>query len=372
MTTYPFKRNICSDLILSSVNNPITFLLGPKRCGKTVSLKQLDAQFSNAEYINFTALSDDQKLDAYDEICSSIRQDENKTYLLDEITHSFMPELEIKEISELFFETANTHTHLVITGNPSFVLEIWAYRAFGGNTAFIRTDYLTYDEWLKYRYFKNEGDGYPTYAKFLVEVAVFHHLTSLKDHLASCISDACISNRNTTNVVWGNDVYRIEEDIDSLLDICYLSLFSITDTLSFPNINTKQPSGIRQILHHFARACKGLGKPVLEEKLVNAFAEHYDHFRKTDPALLKQGIRFLYLNGILSVITAPEDPDTLIDILRDLKTCDPKRNYNNDLFARYHFYFRHSLFYVLVLKDLWGDQYPGELPQALAECIRNI
>ena len=38
---YKFKRDIYRDIKMSIVNNVVTFLLGPRKCGKTICLKQI-------------------------------------------------------------------------------------------------------------------------------------------------------------------------------------------------------------------------------------------------------------------------------------------------------------------------------------------
>lgn len=365
MDNYPFKRDFYYDLVISATNNKATFLLGPRKCGKTVSLKQAEKHFANAEYIDFKTLPDTDKLDAIDHVCNSIREGEEKVYLLDEITYSYNPELEINKISEMFSETSNSSTHVVFTGSQSIAIESWAHRAFGGNAAFIRSDFLKYNEWLKYTHLDNNEDSYE---KFLLEVADFYNFTSLKDYLAGCIDETLVSNLKTTNAVWGNNVYLIKDDIDSLLDICYTSLFSLHNHITYQNL-TRESQLTSKIRFYFREACKELGDSSIGERIANSFVGHYDSFRTKDLALLKQGFLFLYQCGIISITPVTDNLDSFTDILRDFKSEDSKINYKDELFAKYNICFRYPMFYVRILQDILGEHFPEKLPAALVGSI---
>lgn len=51
-TQYNFKRDFFYEAENAIENSSITFITGPKKCGKTVCLRQLADAYENALYIN--------------------------------------------------------------------------------------------------------------------------------------------------------------------------------------------------------------------------------------------------------------------------------------------------------------------------------
>ena len=51
-TQYNFKRDFFYEAENAIENSNITFITGPKKCGKTVCLRQLADAYENALYIN--------------------------------------------------------------------------------------------------------------------------------------------------------------------------------------------------------------------------------------------------------------------------------------------------------------------------------
>lgn len=56
---YPFKRNFYYDIEKAIEKSNVVFLLGPRKCGKTVALLQLEKSRSNVKYYNFKTLTQD-------------------------------------------------------------------------------------------------------------------------------------------------------------------------------------------------------------------------------------------------------------------------------------------------------------------------
>ena len=77
---YTFKRDLYTDVIHSMSNSRATFLLGARKCGKTVCLKQIKDEYENAEYIDFKEKTDKEKSEVFLQIQKSIENDENKIY----------------------------------------------------------------------------------------------------------------------------------------------------------------------------------------------------------------------------------------------------------------------------------------------------
>ena len=204
---YEFRRDFYHLVKESLEQNSVSFLLGTRKCGKTVCLKQLNEELNNSTYIDFKTLSDDEKLDVFDEVLDSIKNNKDKIYLLDEITYVKTAEVEIYKIANTLADIDNNNTKIVFTGSQSVALEAWANRAFAGNVGKIKVDFLTYSEFLRFKGM-NEVSA-ETYNQFLFESADFYKFVSLEDYLKGCLEETIISNNNTSNYIYNNDCYNL-------------------------------------------------------------------------------------------------------------------------------------------------------------------
>lgn len=139
---YSFKRNFYYDIEKALDQSNVVFLLGPRKCGKTVALLQLEKSRGNIKYYNFKTLTQDESLDLFDAIKSAMEENKDIIFLLDEITYAYQPEKEINEISIQLSEKPCKSTKIVFTGSQSVALEAWANRAFCGNVSMVRTDFF--------------------------------------------------------------------------------------------------------------------------------------------------------------------------------------------------------------------------------------
>lgn len=143
---YTFRRHFYYEVEKSVNDNHVTILLGPRKCGKTVCLKQLAAELQNAAYYDLKRMDEDDGIELRDMIIDSIHADEKKIYLIDEVTYFLFPEKTIAAIAGEMFSCRNTNTRVVFAGSQSVALEVWANRAFAGNAVLIHTDFLAYPE----------------------------------------------------------------------------------------------------------------------------------------------------------------------------------------------------------------------------------
>lgn len=72
---YPFKRNFYYDIEDAIDKSNVIFLLGPRKCGKTVALLQMEKNRSNAKYYNFKSLSQNESMGIFDSIKRAMLKD---------------------------------------------------------------------------------------------------------------------------------------------------------------------------------------------------------------------------------------------------------------------------------------------------------
>ncbi|MCM1090946.1 MAG: AAA family ATPase [Butyrivibrio sp.] len=211
-TEYVFKRSFYYDAEDSAKNNSITFILGARKCGKTVCMKQLAVNLPNAKYYDIKSMDEDDAIDLRDEIVACIEANESKIFLIDEATYFIFPEKTIARIANEFTDCRNTNTRVVFAGSQSIALEAWANRAFAGNAKFVYADFLSYPEWLAYKGIDEVSEK--TYNQFVLGTREFYQdFVSLDQYLKGCLEETVTSNFKTSNIILNNNCDRLNEKI---------------------------------------------------------------------------------------------------------------------------------------------------------------
>lgn len=362
---YDYKRKlyfeICDDL--KAQNN--VFLLGPRKCGKTVCLHQVKDTFNYAKYFDLKTLSATQITQLFMSIQESIENNEEILYLLDEITYAEFPEREINAIAMCFSEYNNSKTKIVYTGSQSVALEAWASRAFCGNAVLIYADFLQYDEWLEYKGIDTVSAD--TYSSFLYDVRDFYHLHSLREYLQGCLEETIISNMKTDNIVLGNDCSLL--DVDTLLDVCYATLFSLHNHVNNSSKFFQKNKLITDIAYYFRNVCEKLDNTEIANRVENSFIGHYNSLQSRETAVLKQAFWFLYRIGLITITPISSDLENVPNILADLLNEDSRINYKKELFSTYNMCIKYPMFYVAILQEILAEDMPEKLPAPLLGSI---
>ena len=110
---YDYKRKLYFEICDELKAQSNVFLLGPRKCGKTVCLHQVEDTFNYAKYFDLKTLSATQITQLFMSIQKSIENNEEILYLLDEITYAEFPEREINAIAMYFSEYNNSKTKIV-------------------------------------------------------------------------------------------------------------------------------------------------------------------------------------------------------------------------------------------------------------------
>lgn len=361
---FTFKRKIYYELgkELKSQNN--VFLLGPRKCGKTVCLQQIANDYPIANYYNMKILSQMQIDDLFLKINHSIENNEKIIYLLDEITYADFPEREINSIALKFSECDNSETKIVYTGSQSVALEAWANRAFCGNTVLVYADFLQYDEWLQYRGLS--AISTETYSEFLYDVKKFYHFHSLKEYLQGCLEETIVSNMKTDNIVFGNDCSLLDTDI--LLDICYATLFTLHNHVSSSKFFPKNKLNV-DIPYYFKDVCQQLGDQEISRRIEASFIGHYNSLKSRDLTSMKQAFWFLYRVGLITITPVSSDLENVPNVLQGLITEESNINYKTELFKTFNMCIKYPMFYIAILQDILGEEMPKQLPTLLLGSI---
>jgi predicted AAA+ superfamily ATPase len=302
---YEFHRDFY-DLVLNSIHtNSTTFLLGTKKCGKTVCLKQIRDELPNSEYINFKEYTQNERLKILDRVFTDIKSDKDVVYLLDDMTSVTSYDIEICNIAEAYTDSKNIHTKTVFCGSQSVALSVCADRAFAGDACIMPADFLTYSEFLRFKGIKEVSED--SYNRYIMEIFDFYNeFISLNQYLRSCIVETVISNMKIADMVIGNETSLTEEDADFLIDVCRMSLFNLKNHVD--------------------------GE--IAQKISNAFIGSYNIIKSRDVEILREALHFLKNCGLITITPVSKEIENVS--------------------------VRHPLIYMQMLREILGEDMPIE------------
>lgn len=370
---YPFRRDFYKDVIRSISENGATFVLGPRRCGKTVCLMQIkdacenrELPYGSCEYVDFKRLEQETgSMEVLSRIRESIEKDEYKIYLLDEITYALNPEKYVCEIAYMFTEHAPRSTKVVFSGSQSLALDKWGHIAFCGSAGFIRTDFLSYAEWLRYKNIEKSSEE--SYERFLYETPEFCNIETVKEYLQGCLEETALSNLKTSNYLYGNSCDLLDADL--LLEVCYATLFTLHNHVS-KHTYAKDNYLKIDIIHYFEEICSRLD---LDERIRDSFAGAYRSFRNRSWQELEQAFLFLKNCGLITVTPVVDSLENIPDLGLDFKLIahdgGSRTDFKEGLFRDFNMCIRYPAFYVAILKDILKEQMPDHLPHGLLGSI---
>lgn len=363
---YTFFRDFYVEVKESLENHKVNFLFGPRKCGKTVCLLQIENSFPAAEYFNFKALDYDGKNHLFDKINNSIVNNENKIYLLDEITYANNPEIEINKIALNFTKNPKTKTRILFTGSQSIALEAWAHRAFAGDCGTVRADFLSYSEFLRYKDIKSINED--SYNRFLFEAADFCNVHSLREYLEGCLEETIVSNSKSSEYIFDNDCELLKDNVDVLINLCYQTMFTLHNHASnrffFQNNKLKDT-----VIAYFRETCNEFDNKNVEDKISKSFISAYNSIKSVPLKILKQGLLFLKKCELITLTPVTNSLNIIPNVYNDLINDEGSIDYKEDLFAKYNFCIKYPMFYVQILKDVLGKDMPKELPRMLLGSI---
>lgn len=375
-STYSFKRDIFHDTKAKIEQSHACFLLGPRKCGKTVCLKQLNSVIENSVYINVKSdyVSDVNKRRLITDIENDIKNDTDKVYLIDEATYLAAPDKDISRIAEAYSEYKDSRTKVVFAGSQSKALEFWAHLAFASNATYVKGNFLSYREWLRFK----DMEGIVTeesYIDFITHTRDFYSdFTDIKDYLSGCLDETVISNNRSVEYVIGNDTEEI--DTEMLLDILYASLITLHNHTTYRTFSDPKLLS-RNISRHFALETLGIDDEALSKRVTDFLDERYSRFKMMDAHDCKTALRFLSNCGLITLTYVASDMNVDPYITSKLLKESNELFRKPDIFKNFNVTINYPMFYVDIVRHILGDKMPEELPRALlgsiVEChVRSI
>ena len=356
---YSFKRDFYYD-VESALNakTPVTALIGPRKCGKTVCLHQIEQSFTGAVYYDVKRLTDDERVTLKNNVCSSIRNNEKIIYLIDEVTYWMYPDSIIELFADMYSETQNQNTKLVLAGSQSRALECWCRRSFAGNANFIRMSFLDYSEWLRYT---EKSASVESYDQFLFEIDDFYGMDSLQDYLQGCLDETVVSNSKASEIVINNDCDLIS--VSLLLDVLYIVLVSRHNRINAKTFTDEEL--LQSDIRYFFQ--EAYSYEVIERTEI-FLLQRYKALKGANLQAIRQAMCFLYNCGLISItytVSSLNHEINAHDMLFNDSIFEREVQSKTAFFRRFNFSIRHPMFYIAVLKLMLLDDIPKQLPKDL-------
>ena len=372
MAEREFYRDIYSEVKMSIMANIVTFLLGPRKCGKTFCLSQIEREIENSRYYNLKAMGDTEKDNLILEICESIQKDNNIIYLIDEVTYIDKPELALLAIYDAMSENGNTTTRVVFTGSQSVALKSWADKYFCGCAGYVYADFMNYDEWLRYKGGLKASEE--SYKQFIDEIDKFYNMTSIEEYLEGCLNETVVSNSKSMNLIFNNNCTGLT--VDFLLDVLYSVLICLHNKVRYTTfINRGQ---FEKTLRFMLSGIK------IDDNVKNNIGlllnQRYNSFKKCDETSLKKALVFLYNCGLITftyVGTHCEEWNIANKLLNECISLDSKTDYKGKVFDTYNIFIKHPMFYMGLIKQVISNattkNVKGVLLGSIVEChVRGL
>lgn len=354
---YVFQRYFVKDLkdFLQS-NYNVLFSMGPRKCGKTVALKQLAKEF-RAEYHDFKVESGK---DTVIKIEQSILQNEEKIYLLDEITYKEFADRDLARWASDFDDVVNTKTKIIVTGSQSLAIRSWGHRAFSSTAKYLDISFLSYSEWLAY---EEKQACTETFNQFIWNTETFYKFSSIREYLQSCIDETIVSNSKSLNILFNNDCEDLT--VDLLVAVLYTVMFTLHNHVSVQSYKNSRlvPESIKYWFNQEISldACKQLDSIYSGLKGMN-----YEVFKKA--------IWFLVKTGLITLTYFSQGIEDVVDIEMELTTSYGKCKSISEFFKHFNVCIKYPMFYISLLKELGcTGKLPGPLIGSVVECyIRGL
>ena len=131
-----FTRDIYDKVLSQLKKHNFVFLTGPRGCGKSACLTQIASTISNTKYFDLKNMIDDERFDALELVFNSFHDNEEVTYLLDEITYIPSFDMQIGKIQQAYTKQVALYTiprtKVVFASSQSVALDYLSSKYFGG------------------------------------------------------------------------------------------------------------------------------------------------------------------------------------------------------------------------------------------------
>lgn len=378
--TYQFKRAFYYEVLNAIEKTAVSFILGPRKCGKTVCMNQLATddfvleRFDSVRYIDANGdcptLKD--KIALKKNILSDIKNGNSVLYLVDEATHMDFPDTTLQQIRTAYSSSSSRKTRIVFAGSQSKALDYWNKKVFSGFASTIKPDFLSYAEWLT---FMNMTDvSAKTYLQYIQGTRDFYcDFVSMQDYLTGCLDETVQSNNNASKSIPGNEYDNLTEEM--LLDVLYASMFTLHDSTTYAKF-AKSTMLNDRIASLFSEKFD-INLDMLSLYAREIVKERYLHLKEMSSADLIDALNFLDDCGLITITPELQTVDQSLYFSGKVAINEEGRTSKEDVFKKNNICIAYPMFYVEIMGDLLGETLTNAMPNkllgSLVEChVRGL
>ncbi|HAJ97802.1 MAG TPA: hypothetical protein DCO72_08715 [Ruminococcus sp.] len=377
---YPFRRSFFYDVQKAIERTAVTFILGARKCGKTVCMNQLADDYQTSELFDnvyYVDVKNDcprlkDKISLKKRIINDIDNNRKVLYLIDEATYLDAPDVTIGQIRNAYSRQGGRNTRIVFAGSQSRALEYWGKSEFSGFSSFVNPTFLSYAEWLTWKGFTEISEE--TYFQFIRGTREFYcDFVSIKDYLYGCLDETVKSNNNAENFVPENDCSGLTDDM--LLDVLYATLFSLHNSGTYFSFS-KPDSLSRKLITYFSELFS------ISEDLIEAYAkdilkERYANLKSMTSYDLKKALHFLDSCGLITITPQVSNINEPLHLDGKIAIPETGKITKEEIFARNNICIAYPMFYVDIMEQILGntltDAMPHKILGSIVEChVRGL
>lgn len=363
--SYPFKRRMFYKLKDFIDKHPlnIAYVTGPRRCGKTVVLKQLREAYSDrAIYVNFKEGSDESILL---EILQDAKEGKDTIYLLDEITS-----LDYFDTELMTLDTMLGKVKVILTGSQSHMLDMVCGINYATKAKKYSMGFLTFSEYLEYKgkTLLKDSNFVPTveragelmrditaddYIDFIIQQYSFRDVIEDGNrYVRDCISESVISNRKAKRDRYS--VVKSEISTEMILKVAYAILFKLHNNVDRGGLF--EGTSLNLALKAYKKKDRTFPIAYALEQVKETLKLYYQETTRMSTLELTQSIRFLLECDmiVVSIKYDSEEPSRFTEryFLSEIyngRLCDMTAD---EILTEYDITFKYPLFIVTILFDL--------------------
>ena len=355
----PFYRKIfheCSQWVMKE-NTPVLILTGPRRCGKSVCLKQV-AEKHNGRYYDFKAIPNvDERNRIIEDIVCGL---DEGIFVLDEITqldeYPSVLSMIADSITKSTAITGKCSKKILISGSQSYAIRKAGYRAFATDAKYLSTSFIDFEEWLLFRSKISEyGESYlASYLElhdYMLRSNEFTKVRNNLDYIQASLDETVLSelkNRSGTIGQVLSDNLRAEE----VLSVLYGFLCSLHNKYSYASMRSYK-RGLIGIRTGNIALSKDIKQSELESRIDKLFVSIPCKIPKSEETV-KEIIMFLLQTDLVSireVVRLGERP-----IAREYfrEHSDIHLTVEN-IFRKFNICVKHPMFFFNLVRELLYD-----------------
>ena len=357
---YPFKRSIYYKVLKALCKSRVVFLLGPRKCGKSVCLDQLHKNVPSSKYYDISKYRDYDREALCDQIEIELTSGKYPLVLIDEITKVDCFYTHVQRFVRAVNDSSIAKTRVVITGSQSYSLARVGGVSTAGDGGYVTDEFLSYSDWLRW---KGEQACEKSFKEFVCGTRSFYrNFATVNDYLTGCLDETVISNANIGMPIYHNSCSSIS--VQFLLNTLYGAMLSLNGnerlqtfydwSRLYNTLRATQPKEVQKE-----------GRTNILDRINKLLHNHLTTYQKADISTIMEALIFLHNCGLIHMVSEGTI-DEYFPVLQELKAENPLHIHKKeDIFLKVNIILKYPMFYIDLVKEALGVSMPQTIDNNL-------